>query len=314
MPKKKKSKRENAVERRRKRRKESGSGGGLTALTLPEGIGFFSLKEKGEGTIKIHVMPFAAGEGNPCADPGDETYERTYWVHRIGHGKATRQYVCPRKTAEEAGLKPARCPVCEHLDELAMDPEVTDDAKKALYPKQRQLFIVVDEAERKKGLQVLDISYHLFGKALDKKLDHADDDDGYENFYLPKDDGGLMLRIGVEESKWKSFTYYEIGDIEFKERKKALPDDLFEEVPCLDDFVKVLPYKELKKIYEAPPEEDDENDDDTPQKPKKKKKKSADPEPKTKKEKAKDEEDDNFEDEAFDDDEPPKRKKKKKKK
>lgn len=251
MVKNKREERQRKVVSARRRVEQHEVGGGRTSVKLPEGMGFFSVKKA--GTYRIDVLPFTAGKGNPFADAGELHYERTYFSHRgIGPNNAT--YVCSAKTFGK------RCPVCEHR--MKIDGKADEELIKSLVPKERQLFFVIDHAEKDKGVQCWDQSFHLFGKHLDAKIKNADDDDGYEFFADPEK--GYTLKVGATEEKGGGFSWCNCSDIEFKARKDSIPDEVLEECPCLDDCLIEMDYDELKKIFLQIPDEEDPDEDEKP--------------------------------------------------
>lgn len=288
-----------------------------TSIKLPKDMKFFKVKK--EGIIRLDIIPFIAGAGNPFADEGVLHYERTYYVHpRVG-GDDGDTYICPSETA---GLP---CPVCEFRKKLKADEDADEELVKSLYPRERQLFQVIDTADRAAGIQLWDISYHLFGKKLDEAIKNADEGDNYHRFYhLSK---GFTLKIGFAEKKFGKNVFYEATTIEFKPRTEQYEEDMLEQTHCLDDLLKIEDYDAIKAALQggggkkkSASDEDDEEDE----KPKAKKRPVADdddddaPPPKKKAAPADDDEDDApppkkkrpaDEDEDDDDAPPPKKKK-----
>lgn len=258
------------------------SGYERTAVTLPDGMPVFAFKRA--GTYRLDIIPYSCGEGNPNCEPGLLHWERTYFSHR-DIGSNGDSFICLKRTFG----KP--CPVCEAQAKLRQG-NADPDLIKALAPKERQLFNVIDCADADRKLSLLDISYHLFGKLLDTKLKNADDDDGYENF--PRLDKGMTLKLGVEEKSFGGRTFYEVKDIEFRPRKVALDESLAEEAACLDDLLIETPYKKLKSIFleSEAVDQDDDDDDDDDDKPAKGKKAPAKTKPGKKKPAPVDDDDD----------------------
>jgi hypothetical protein len=304
--------RSNSKERRytaaRERAEKQSTGFTGAYLDLPKGVQLFKPKT---GTMLLDILPYAAGKGNPWAEPGNLHWERTFYVHR-GIGANSDSFLCPRMTRKE------KCPVCEHR--LALIKEGDEDNEeliKDLSPKQRQLFNVINLKDPDKGVQIWDISYHLFGKILDARLRNSDEEDGWEKFFFLEE--GLTLKIGFGEKTFGGATFHEVETIDFKSRKEDYDDDILEQVHNLDKMLIVPDYSDLKKTFLETREEDEDEEDEDNHKPKAKKRvkdedeedteeEDEDEKPKAKKKTPKDEDDwDDFDE---DEDEKPKAKKK----
>jgi hypothetical protein len=332
MSKRQKSKERNYTSARERAEKQN-AGFTSTYLKIPEGMELFKPKV---GTFLLDIMPFVVGEGNECAKPGADHWEKTYWSHkRVGaNGDA---YLCPRK----AENKP--CPICEFRGRLQSKGDDGDEELiKDLAPKQRQLFIVNNLKDPDKKFQLFDISFHLFGKLLDARIRNSDEDDEWDKFFFAED--GLTLRVSFAEKSFGGFTFHEAETIDFKPRRNQYENDIVDEMECLDDLLIVPEYDDLKAIFleakvkskskskgKAKDDDDDDEDDDDDDAPPVKKKSSKRKKPpvedddddddddappvKKKKSAPKDDDDwDKFDDDDDDDDTPPVKKKSSKKK
>lgn len=232
--------------------------------SVPEGFEKFKLEA--EGKKRIDILPYElTQDGNPYADKGDIWYERTYYVHKISRENGTDTVVCPSKTKGDP------CPICDYMKQLSRSPDADEDEIKSLRPKKRQLFNIIDKADPDTRY-IWDISYHLFGKALDIRVKTADDDDDYWRFSDVED--GSTLSIFFEEKRFGQAKYYEAKTIDFKKRKKA---DAFEDSDIdasanLDDILIFKTYEQLEKILHG---EDASSDDEVKGEKKKKKKKKG---------------------------------------
>lgn len=221
-----------------KQRAEQHDSGDKTTIRTPKDMGFLKVKE---GAMKLDILEFKAGKGNPWAKEGFYWYERTYFVHRnVGPGGDAA--VCPRKTANQ------KCPICEHLSKLSKDEDADEKLIKDLLPKERQLFLVYNHAEPEKGVQLLEISHHNFGKRLDAEVRDADEEEGL-NAFAAWDTEGKTLRVGWVEDSFGGTKFMKAETIKFLSRKEDLPEELTDQVVCLDDVIKILPYDELKKLF-----------------------------------------------------------------
>ena len=206
MSKKRKKKRERSTAAAAKRRSEQHKGGfESTSIDLPEGVSLFSIKS--DKARRVDIIPYTVGKGNPWADKGETHYERTFFIHR-NVGAELNTYICLQKTLKK------KCPVCEYRAKLMKDPNADEELIKDLGPKERQLFNIIDTQDRDKGIQIWDMSFHLFGKALDARIRNADDDDDYENFAEIEE--GFTLRLGIEEKSLGRNTLFAVENIDFK--------------------------------------------------------------------------------------------------
>lgn len=259
------------------------------SLCLPTGCQLHTIKE--DGTKRYDILPYVVGKGNPNADPGEEHWERTYWVHKnVGADQET--HVCLKKTFGK------RCPVCEWRAQASKDEDIEASVVEGLKPKERQLFNLIDLSEPDKGVQVLEISYYLFGDQLEAEVKDSDADEGIE--YFADLEEGMTLRVGWKADSFRGITFYKCRTISFKPRKKPYTEKILDEVYCLDDLIQATPYDKLKAILL---EVSDEEDGDGEEKESEKKEKSSKRKGKKAKEPEPDDEDDGDWD-FPDDDEP----------
>jgi hypothetical protein len=233
-----------------------------TQFEVGNDVPFFRLDRA--GSKRIDIIPFEVKANHPEVkvgriDEGDLYFERTYFVHR-GIGANNDSFVCP---AKEEGK---RCPVCEYRAKLRKDPDADEDLVQQLAPKERQLWNVIDKEEQEKGVQVWDISFHLFGKLLDAEVRNADEDEDYQ--YYADLESGSTLKLGVAEKSFAKRTFYEVETIGFKPRREPYAEDILEQTHSLDDILKVLEYDKLKSIFMQTTDDEDEDEDEPEEKPK----------------------------------------------
>ena len=236
-------------------RRRAGSGrrdnvmkrGGSTMFKIPDGMNLFIPKDK---TYRFDFVLYEVGEGNPCADPGEWYYERTFYAHpRIGVDE--RWVVCPAQTAG----KP--CPICEDRARLARQSDQDEDHKKLvkdLRPKNRQLWLLRDRDEEDKGVQIFEFSNWKFGRLLDELRQDADDD---ELHVIDFDDDKAGAIVKVKFSDTGEYGV-EARSMEFRPRPKGLPEELLDHGVCLDDLFIIHSYDELKAMYFQIDDDDDE--------------------------------------------------------
>jgi hypothetical protein len=159
--------------------------------------------------------------------------------------------ICRLRTFKEP------CPVCEYLATLDWNKDEEKAIKQAMKPKERQLFNVYDITDSGKGVQVWDVSYHLFGKQLDAELKNADAEDCVDHFDSKGMDG-KSLKLAFTAGSMGKHEFYTASSINFKNRTVDHSStathnlDLMIGHPSYDD-VKAIMSGSAKK--EAPKEE-----------------------------------------------------------
>lgn len=243
------------------RRLSQHKSGSRPSLKLPDGLGFW-MPKKGAEAYELDFIPFevtksqARFAGDKYADVGDLYYERTYFVH-ANVGPNQEKVLCPAKNFG----KP--CSVCEHRQKLFNDPKATKKEKGELAPKERQLFLVLDHAQKDKKAQLWDISYHLFGKNMEDKIEHAREKlkPKLRQFYHP--DNGYTLRVTPREKVIEGGQpFMEFFVDEFMPRDEPLAEELINHGFDLDAIPVEVSYKDLEKLY-TKGEVDDEDADDS---------------------------------------------------
>ena len=267
----------------RRRADQHSSGYETTILKIPEGLSFYKLEK---GTHIIDIVPYTVGAGNPFADEGELHYERTFHIYR-SIGIEEKSYISSSKTFGKPDY------IQEWRNTESKNPDVDSDTLKQFAPKERQIFLVYDHSEPEKGLKIWECSWFLFGKALDSRISNSDDEDGWDLFYYTDDDG-MSLKLTVEEEIGGGYKFNKVTGIDFRKRKKPLPDEIINHDICLDALLIETKYEDLKRIFKGGDAKEDED-----------KTSSDDNEP---------EETDDMDDEGFPDEktEPEKKKEKKK--
>lgn len=229
-----------AARRRLERHVEGGTSGGPKVVNIPEGVQFF--KVESDAPKRVDILEYEVTQkGNPCADVGEATFERTYYRHGNLGPNGKGMCVCLSRTYNEA------CPVCEYLKTVDWSDEEQKNAAKPMNAKERQLFNVYDTANTEAGVQIWEASYHVFGKQLDSALANADEDDGVDDFCsLGKD--GKTLKIAFEEKQLGKTTFYDTTAVNFKKRATDHTDT---KVYDLDTLLSHPTYDEVKAIMEG---------------------------------------------------------------
>ena len=239
--KEKKKERQMSVAANTRRRMKEHRSFESSTLQLPKDVSTYSFKT--EDPVRLDILPYkVTQEGNPHADVGTLHWERTYQAHRVG--KNNKLMICPNRTAG----KP--CPICEYQKELRSDPEANKDIIKSLYPRERQLFNVIDLSDPKKIVRVFDISNFLFGAAIDALIDNADEDEKDEIECFADLKGGKTIKATLEKQSFDgSNPFFKVKAMSFKPREDY-DEDKLDECHDLDSLLKIPEYDELKKAFE----------------------------------------------------------------
>ena len=253
----------------REQAESHGSGFSRTRLQIPEGVNLYSPKA-GNNQVEIIIYIVPENGWNLSRKPGLPAYELTYFAHR-DVGPNGDWYICAAKMAS----KP--CPICEHRHQLVKTTKADDKEGQnlitALLPKERQLWNVYDYDQGEKGVQIWDMSYHLFGKQLNSRITTSREDKEYEFFSDPE--AGMTLDIGMAEKSSPFGKFLEAASIDFTPRG-PLPDALLEGAHTLDKLLIVpgvttdingkilITYEKLKEIFL---QIGDEDEGDEPNKP-----------------------------------------------
>jgi len=258
-----------------RRQKEHQTGFSPTSFKVPDGTELFSVKK--EGVYELDIIPYIAGVGNPFADEGAVHQERTYYTHpRIGVNEDS--FVCLTKTYGK------RCPICEEHGRQKKNPEADKKLVKSLFWKERQLWNVIDVNDDSEKIKLWEISYHLFGKLLDSRIEKSNPKRKW-GFYADIK-MGFTLSVTFIEKKNEGFTWYEANAIDFDPREEEYDASIIEEAACLDDLLIETAYKRLSAVFNQTEDSDDEEpqgsvsrevegDDEPP--PRRRRRKAAEP-------------------------------------
>lgn len=218
----------------------------FSAVKLPEGMKFLKIEK---GDMLIDIIPYKVGKNNPYADEGNYYYERTYYLHRKV-GPAGGAHICLARSLN------SKCPVCEYIEHLRGQGELDKDSERQMRPKRRQLMHVVNCKDREAGVQLLELSYSLFGELLANRVNSdAGRQNGWDEFADPEK--GFRLGLTIKEKALPTNKYLEVVAIDFLDRKKQYGWEFVDEQTyCLDKLLKIESYDDLKEIVSGGGEDD----------------------------------------------------------
>jgi hypothetical protein len=220
------------------KQKKAGSSYGY--LLLQKGIKMFTLDE-GTKSVDLDFLPYIVTDSHHpehdvdmgVALPDTPWYRRPYKVHRnIGANKTS--VVCPTSIGK-------KCPICEfqnkRFKENADKEELT-----ALRAKSRSLYVVIPIGDKKhpEEIHVWDMSDALFQNTL---LEVLQENEEFEDFFDLENGRTATVRL-----RWESLggnTYPEARDIDFGDVRDPYDEAILDDVPKLDEMLKILSYEEL---------------------------------------------------------------------
>lgn len=223
--------RDKVKKRAEERENQRGSG---FRYNLPDNVNFFTPKK---GVMNLDILPYRVSvDGHPSAKKGELWFQRTVFCH-YSIGVDEKAYLC-LKTMHK------KCPICDHRAQLAKNNDADQDVVNALKSKERELYNVVNLGDESKGVQLWDISYHLFGTMLEEEIRNGKDE--WAGFAELK--GGFSLQVRFGEKSLGKNKFLETTRIDFTERDDY-PETILNDVLDLDRILNVLEYEQLEKIF-----------------------------------------------------------------
>lgn len=213
-------------------------------LNLPRGVNIYG--ETPDSKARIDILPYTVStdkhpDRNPdngAAMPGSLWYKFPFKLHR-NVGANNEAVVCPTSLGRP-------CPICNHRSTLRREGG-DQDAIKALRPSDRNLYVVLVHGEKdyeESKPHIWDISQFCFQEMLNDEIDENDD---YAVFPDPEE--GLTLKIRFSEESFAKNKFAKANRIDFEAREAPISDAILSQVPCLDEVLSVLPYKDIENKF-----------------------------------------------------------------
>jgi hypothetical protein len=223
---------------------------GFGYLNLPDGISSYSSPKS--GNVSLDFLPYIVTDRNHpdknekigVALEGELWYKRPFKVHR-NVGPNQDAFICPTSIGK-------KCPICEHRAKRKMEG-AGDDELRELSPSNRNLYIVVPlgDKEHEQKPHVWDVSQFLFQKKLNEEIEANPD-----NEIFPDIEEGLTVKLRFTEESFGANKFGSVSRIDFVSRKNQYEESILEEIPSLDEMLKVLSYKDLQaKFFDMDDEE-----------------------------------------------------------
>lgn len=238
---------------RAKQAAQKAASGGASYIKLPENVkvNFFSAKVTPDGQeYELDFVPYEVTIPNhpDGIQPGELWFKKDIKVH-YGIGADDKSYVCLRTIGEA-------CPICEAQKLLAKDASVPAADAKALLAKDRTLFQVIDLKAEDKGIQLWDISYHLFTKKLLQDINKTENSQTTRRRTTPHAgfaelENGQTLFVSFQEKTMPGSKPFADCDRIDAEDRAPYEDAILDEVLDLDSIIDVKTYDELENIFLA---------------------------------------------------------------
>lgn len=230
-------------------------------LTLPKDMRVIS-PVPGEKML-IDIIPYEVtdpkhldrDDTDDVATVGSLWYKKPVLVHR-NIGADHKTVICPKTIG-----KP--CPICEYRAKRKKE-DADEEELKTMNVSRRNLYVVIpknvvrDKEQLDEVPHILEVSQACFEDQLGKQLD---EEPQYKNF--PSLDAGYTIKIRFDEEKFGKNSYASAGRIDFieREKKEQYDEEILNDVPNLDECIKVLSYGELKALLLDVDEEDLDEDE-----------------------------------------------------
>lgn len=237
-------------------RQKNNSGNFYSYLNLPKDVNMFK-PQPGEKAF-IDIIPYEVtdakhmdhDEANDVAMPGTLWYKKPILIHRnVGAEKAT--VICPKTIG-----KP--CPICEYREKRKQE-DAGDEELNSMNRSRRNLYIVIpigmkrDKKSVEEVPHIMDIAQDNFEKQLGKEIEEKPK---YANF--PALEDGYTLEIRFDEDSIGKNKFAVAGRIDFNEREKGYKESILDDVPNLDEIVKIESYTSLRRMFFELDEEEEE--------------------------------------------------------
>jgi len=238
--------------------------------------GKFKQFSPAEDTYKFIILPFEAKKDNAEVKKGDLYYRLKYLRHNnIGPEGNEKKYNCP----SSFGLD---CPICEDMAQLREDYSKNEVLIAKYQKKYRELYalaLLEDVQKALKGradweeiIQVMEISWHGFGKLLETRIDNGEAEEELGKF-ANYGKGGRILKVVFSEydfintkpskKKGKSNPPVQATIIDFLPRNFELDEEeLLQHVPQLDELLVIPEYDALRRAYFELDNDNDEEDEE----------------------------------------------------
>ena len=226
--------------------RDKGSGKGVLDLrVLGDRRPTFFLPKNGD-FYKIDIIPFLPKTNKmPGFQPGLDEYALDYWRH-AGIGPGEESFVCLARTFR----KP--CPICEELDMLKKSGAPKEETG-PLEPKRRLVYNIIDLDSKEQKVQLWEVSYHLFEKALIAAAQVGK----HEVIAFSDLEEGKTIKFTAKQKSLGSYNFIEATGIGFLDRP-PYEDSILDESYPLDELLIVPTYEQVRNALHGLSEPEEE--------------------------------------------------------
>lgn len=224
------------------------------------------------GPHAVDIIPYkVTSKNHPSFKAGDVDYVLSVHVHR-GVGPNKDNFICMKETFGKS------CPICEEMESLhesikaaEMDKgksqrEAWVNAKnhpdvKALKPKHRVLYNIIDVDDREKGIQLYEAPYYWFEKPLAEKFTVKQARKPNTPFFFDPENG-LTVVVHSTDEEYNGNKFVKSEPTEFDRRDVTYEESIVEDTYPLDSLLVIPTYEEVKNAFLGIEMDDEEEEED----------------------------------------------------
>lgn len=227
------------------------------------------------GPHGVDLIPYeVTSKKHPSFKPGEVDYVLSVHVHRnVGPNKDN--YLCLKETYGKS------CPICDEMQSLhesIMNTEM-DKGKsnreawiaaknhpdvKALKPKHRVIYNLIDTDDREKGVQLYEAPYFWFEKPLAEKFSVKQARKPNTPFFFDPENGFTVV-VNSTDEEYNGTKFVKSEPTEFEARETQYEESIVNDAYPLDSLLVVPTYEQVKNAFLGLDDEDEE--DVVPSKP-----------------------------------------------
>lgn len=220
-------------------------------------ISFF--KPVNKKNYRVNILPYVIKtKKDPLvfsedAEIGGDSYVYDIYIHNY-IGATQADVICPKMNFNKA------CPICDMARTLK--DKGKDKESKALSPKRKCYYNIVDLDDQEKGVQVFVVSQFLFEKELIEEARDAAGDGDIVDFPDLKNGKVVSFRTAQKTmGAGKPFIYYKKFGFEDRESDDKITKEQRLAVISFDEIAVVHSASEIEDIFKVAEDDDDDEED-----------------------------------------------------